>query len=247
MPHQFITPEQLARLPREPEQAWSEVVSLTLTYLEMNINENTAFENDEVLRDDAVRFLGQLQHELDLPINKGVYAYRDMRNDEALTEFAKSAANVHYSGWAKQIGEFVKAGSDATAVPTSKIALSNGGVLKLHYLTAQLKSELLRIELEDRKRQKLLSRLQDFENEIGKKSVSISGVLTIIALIGAGVAGTTSTLADGPGAIETVQEITLLLGQELDNAEEVKMLTAEAKPLQLPPPVNEASEEEATP
>ena len=241
MAHSFITAEQLEGLPRDPRQAWAEVVRLTVEYVGNEVTRDSAVESDKVLTSDAANFLFAVSDELELSLAPYI---RELNPGNALAELQKIASSIYYQAWVKKIGATVK----SPIKPGEQlIDISNASLLRLNLLTKQLRIELFDSRLEERKRDRLLKRLDDFEREVSSKQVAVGRALSIIALIGAGVAGVTSTLADGPAAVETISEIAAVLGEELDSAEEVKLLTAEKELLRLPPPEMNGSEPEEKP
>lgn len=232
MKYTFLTDEEIADLPKAPNEAWARVVGQVSRYVDSRISRNTSIENDDLLRRHAIKFIESVAKKLSINLS-------DIGNKpvpkEKLAALEVKAAAITYDSLADKISKTIEAPFSETG---GHISLSGSGLVRLFQLSRQLREEVLAMPFDAAQQKKLLLLLDEFDEAIQTKRVSVARIMTIVAIVAAGVAGVTSTLADAPSAIETIGKITSAIGMEVESEEEVKRITAEKEQLRLPAPTN---------
>ena len=231
MAHLFLTPEDVALLPKDPREAWAITVDKVLQYVYRNTVDPKGLNiRDEGLRKDALEFIDQLAENLEIQTPT---PSRTNGLKEILRRYQKEADKLHYELLVDRIAQTVKG---AAASNEGEVLLSSSSVVRILHLSAQLRKEVESGDIQEEKKRKLVSLLSEFDRLAESKHASATRLLTTLALVAAGIAGLTSTLADAPSAVETVGRIAAALGQEIESEEELKRLTVERELLRLPAP-----------
>lgn len=226
---------ELRPLPSDPELAWQVVVEAAFKAVKAEKGTGLSILDSaelwETLHEFVTELSEQLGVEFDYKLNTGSAAadYYFKAIEKKKNEFKRKANR-------KLVGSILAEVKSENGEGEQTLELSNSGLVKIFGLTRDLRLAVEVSELEEDRKEKLSSHLNEFEAMLTAKKVNTRKAFAILALIGAGLAGTTGTLADAPGAFETIGKVTAYLGLEQEAADAVKMIEQGAVPLGLPSP-----------
>lgn len=120
---------------------------------------------------------------------------------------------------------------------TDELKLSHPTTMRIKHLLQKLKDEINQGDIDDRKKNRLLSKIQKLEEDLSANRTNLSAVMIVVATVVVAVGGGTEFLANVPDALKTIGQIIEHIGEESDKADDfTESLEAEQKRIRTPLP-----------
>ncbi|WP_299294574.1 hypothetical protein [uncultured Tateyamaria sp.] len=219
--------EDLGDLPDNPLEVWL-IVAKRAVLVAKNANAGHTAGQKDVNNDLLLHFLDEMSMRLSVerPVWTGSSSYSNKWDTvQKLIQRQDNKLAV------EKLGAKVGAtGNGTAALPApEQVEISNSGLVKIHSLLGDLRRAVDATDLPDKQKAKLHKHLTAFERELVTRSMSLGQAFGVLALVGAGLAGATSTLADGPQAWETLGRITAALGIEKEQQDKAQEIADQSK------------------
>lgn len=216
MRYQLISDDDYASLPADPEMKWLALEAKCMSTLNELVSENSNAVADDLLRlqymntvHAAAEALGIV--DIDVPPDSVENFGYFLMNVTKVSTKLRLKTSTSRSAFSVEIGR-----------PTKGRLL--GEIDRLWRMIEQS-------DLDRETKQKLKEELAELEQIIVAPRSDFARIMAILGFVGMFVAGTTSTLADGPAAIAT---ITAIIGEEKAEEERTTLMIDSVKsPLQL--------------
>ncbi|MCF3593479.1 hypothetical protein LZG00_05660 [Rhodobacteraceae bacterium LMO-12] len=229
MQYELATDADFSALPLEPRDRFLALEAICRRNLNQLINQDSTLESDRLIRLQYMRMVASAAEELKVEgVRFPVEADPASKFDDFLINIAGITTKLRLSG--TRIGD-----PNSVAIRFEVVGLVKEQI-------RVLKHTIMSSDLPENLKKQLLIKLNDLAEEIVKPRARMAHIMHILAIVAAGVGGTTGFLATAPDAIVT---ITALIGEEKSREdEEVKRLGLD-KPKQLPAPIPETGHEES--
>lgn len=224
----FLDNVDFSALPEDPPEAWVELHAQIIDLCEPNFRERKAIDRRKTIDSiiDVLQLAADtLKVEISLPIKDefnttlAIASIRDFGSqlkDELKREaFVDALSNRH---------------KERAFLSDEMLEISNATLVAIHPKLQSLRTSVVSINMNEKKRAALLDLLDTFEMELNSKEISKTGSLAKIAAIGDIIVGTTTFLAEAPEALETVGQISAYIGVEIEAAEQAKQIAQEITP-----------------
>ncbi|MBB3390324.1 hypothetical protein FHT82_003087 [Rhizobium sp. BK275] len=229
MQYELISDGEYEALPVDPLKKFVALEQICRRNMTALITNETPGQFDELVRMQYMTIVAAAAEELGI---EGL-TYQDNSSSvfDNLQEFLRQTSGV--------VAKIRLRGSSGRDAHSVRLANKTKGIIE-HEL-GKLRNAVNNGDLDDRKRQKLLAKIEEFRTELHKERLAYGAAMAALAILGAGLVGTTSFLADAPDAITT---ITKLIGQDKEHEEaeqlrlgepsKPKAISAPAKTSRLP-------------
>lgn len=210
MEYELVTEDEYATLPADPLKKFAALEQICRRRMTELISNETQDHFDVLVRTQYMTIVSSAAEELGVP---GVQ-YQD-----------------NYSSINDNLQEFLRQVSGAVArIRLRSLPLTDPLSVRLGNRTkgiieaelSKLRETVSESQLEDLKKRRLLSKIEDFRTELHKERLNFGISMAALAFIGSGLVGTTAVLADGPTAVATIVS---LIGKdkELEEAETLRL------------------------
>lgn len=226
--YDFIPAQAYQELSEDPGQQFLELAAVAET------NFNARLKSAQGAKADTLRkaYIGQLNAvseelgfgELPLPA-PGIV------NDVEWSNF---------QGGLTAVKTKIRIRSHKSAGPDS-VLLSRIGKARIEQEIDRLRRIVDESDLSDKKKEALRTKLDELVEELHRQRLSFAKLAAIAAAIAAFLGGSTTTMANGPRAMETIVRILQYVGEE-KQAEELEQARLAAPPKALPRPENESED-----
>jgi hypothetical protein len=102
-------------------------------------------------------------------------------------------------------------------------------------------------DLEEKRRRRLIQQLDEFEAELTRPRLNYAVAMSAMALFLSGMQGTTSTLADGPNAIQTIGTMMKWIGADKEAEDKEHERLTEGPKMIAPPKLQAKAKPQAAP
>lgn len=127
----------------------------------------------------------------------------------------------------------VRLQSNLVARPYS-VALGHKTKARIRFEIKKLRDMVSVADIPSKKRDSLLGKLDEFEEELDKQRLSFAKTMAISAHVVAALGGLSATFADGPKAIDNMVKVIGLIGDDKELEEENRLRLLPAPPKALP-------------
>lgn len=218
--------EALASQKGSPEMIFYLAVEIGMEAVKGRITHNSAESFDNSLRTELLNFLDSLRTIFEIKV--------PWPEDDGNIARMLDSLHVHSRSYkSSQVAKRLR--QNIQLLPEDR-HLSNNNRSRIAALSTKLRRQILDIDPSEKIKPRLLEKLDDFDATLAGDTNNVGKVLTALALVGAGVASTTSFLADAPAAAATIAEMTSLVGRDAQSEADQKLLETEEAPLGLPAP-----------
>ncbi|MBY3225314.1 hypothetical protein HFO45_23035 [Rhizobium leguminosarum] len=227
MHYELISESDYDALPADPLKKFVVIEQICRRNMTALITNETPGQFDDLVRTQYMTIVCAAAEELGI---QGL-DYQDSSESvfQNLQEFLRQTSGV--------VAKIRLRSSSKTDAYSVRLANKTKGIIE-HEL-GKIRSAVSNGDLDERKKQKLLSKIEEFRTELHKERLGYSVAMSALAIIGAGLVGTSSFLADAPDAITI---ITKLIGQDKEHEEsEVLRLGGPATPKVLAAPAGKTS------
>lgn len=208
---ELITEADYERLPSDPSLKFAAIESICRRNMLDVISHETDGDFDDLVRTSYMTIVAAAAEEL------GVGGVEFIDGREGVHEDTKEFIR-RVSGVVAKIRIRSSSGKDSFSV---RLANRTKGIIENE--VSKLREAVSESDLEDSKKRRLLAKIEEFRTELHKERMGYGNALAALAIVTAGLAGTTSFLADAPGAVTTIIK---LIGQDKER-EEAEVLRLE--------------------
>lgn len=229
MDFELISASDFETLPDDPEERFVRVEEICRRNMNAMINEDTNNNFDGIIRTQYMNVIAAAAHELG--IDGLDYPYNMHNPLQELGNFMLKANGI--------TTRFRLRASSRKPETSVRLASKTRG--RIEQQIQRLRTIIAESDLSADRQKALQRKLDELSVELSQPRLSFGKVMGIIAIVSAGIGGTTGFLADAPDAIAA---ITSLIGadKEAEDAETQRLGTAAtpralpAPPQRLPPP-----------
>jgi hypothetical protein len=219
MSFELITAADYEHLPSDPYQKFAAIEEICRRNMLEVISQETSQDFDSLVRTSYMTIVSEVADELGIPGIRYIDNYDSVGLD--VQEFIRIVTGV-----VARIRLRNSTGRDGFSV---RLASRTKGLIEVE--VTKLREAVSDSDIEDGKKRKLLAKIEDFRTELHKERLGYAAAFSALAIIAAGVGGTTSFLANAPDAHTTVTKIIEMVGQDKEKEEsEALRLDGPSKP-----------------
>jgi hypothetical protein len=232
----FITDDFIADLPESPSEAWAKAALLGYEYVKGGVSEDLSSDDDIIRRQEVLDFLVELSNKLNVSTSLTLRQTTKSQHERLLSAYSE-ALRIKQQGKVLKISEKYKvSGGNELVSP-----MSPKTKMDIIRHARDLKEAVSGSEIDKKHKSRLLARLEKFEQDLLTGRTTLREAALVVTMIGGALATTTGTLATAPAAWETLGRISGLIGYEIEQEEELKLLTKQNDLIAIPAP-SKASE-----
>ncbi|RVE77732.1 hypothetical protein [Sinorhizobium meliloti] len=210
----LISEADYERLPSDPLQKFAALEEVCRRNMLEAISHETPQDFDALVRTSYMTIVAAAAEELGVDGVRYIDSFDNVQED--VQEFIRLV-----SGVVARIRLRKSSGRDAFSV---RLANRTRGIIENEL--ARLRDSVSESDLDEVKKRNLLGKIEEFRTELHKERLGYGAALSTLAIIAAGLGGTTSFLADAPNAVTTIIQ---LIGQDKEE-EEAEILRLEGPP-----------------
>lgn len=216
MSYDLVSEADFEQFPTDPFQKFAALEQLCRRNMLEAISHESAMDFDNLVRTQYMTIVAAAAEELGI---EGIQYVKNFGSPQAnVEEFMRIA-----SGVVARIRLRGTSGKDGLSV---RLANRTKGIIENEL--AKVRDAVANSDLEERKKRRLLDKIEDFRTELHKERFRFGPAMATLAVIAAGVGSTTGFFADAPGAVTT---IITLVGQDKEHEDsEVKRLEGPRQP-----------------
>jgi hypothetical protein len=215
MNFELISEADYERLPSDPYQKFAALEEICRRNMLEVISHETGDDFDALVRTSYMTIVSEVADEL------GIEGIRYIDNPDQNLQQDVQEFIRRVSGVVARIRLRKYSGRDGFSV---RLANKTKGIIENE--VSKLRDVIAKSELAEDKKRKLLGKIEEFRTELHKERLGYNSTLATLALIAAGLGGTTSFLADAPNAVSTIIQ---LIGQDKER-EDAEILRLEGPP-----------------
>ncbi|MBW0367920.1 hypothetical protein [Ensifer adhaerens] len=212
----LISEADYERLPSDPYQKFAALEGVCRRNMLEAISNETSGDFDDLVRTSYMTIVAAAADELGVEGIRYIDGYDNVQLD--VQEFIRVV-----SGVVARIRLRKSSGRDGFSV---RLANRTKGIIENE--VAKLREAVAESDLDEAKKRRLLGKLEEFRTELHKERLGYGAALSTLAIVAAGLGGTTAFLSDAPNAVTTIIQ---LIGQDKESEEaELLRLEGPAKP-----------------
>lgn len=212
--YDLIPEESYDNLPSEDNDKFAVLVRIAQNNLARLLDNSNSNEFSDEIRSQFISIVSGMAETLGIEglpdIDGGIATYSQYRSFQVY--LAGIVAKVRLQG-------------NLVARPFS-VELGRITKAKIQHEIGQLRSSIQSSELTDKKKDALLAKLDELEEELTKKRLGFARTMAIAASIMTIAGGGTATLANSPKAVEAVITIMRLVGDDKEKEEQERLRLA---------------------
>lgn len=226
MDYELISDADYDTLPADPYRKFVAIEQICRRNMTAMINNDSSGEFDQFIRLQYMTIVSAIAEELG--IEGADYHYTADNAYGSYQDFLRRVSGVVAR---------IRLRSPVNDQFSVRLANKTKGIIE--YELDKLRTLIHASDLEEARKQRLLGKIEEFRTELHKQRLAYPPAMAALAFLAAGVAGTTSLLADAPAAIAT---ITSLIGSDKEKEDaEVVRLGPTTVPKAIAPPQGAAS------